>query len=63
MSDNEADRDLAWSISTFIKEMPATQAFPVPAPAHELVPSAKPLDVNPRRRIRGQASPAELLRG
>jgi hypothetical protein len=49
LSGDAADRDLARSIATFIKEMPATQAPAVQRQAPEVTPQPKPIDVGPRR--------------
>ena len=49
MSGNEADRDLARSIATFIKEMPATQGPEVQRQATGVTPQPKPIDISPRR--------------
>jgi hypothetical protein len=49
MSGNEADRDLARSIATFIKEMPATQAPEVQRQATGVTPQPKPIDIGLRR--------------
>ncbi len=49
MSGDAADRNLARSIATFIKEMPATQAPEVPRQAHVVTQQRKPADINPRR--------------
>ena len=49
MSGDPADRDLARSIATFIKEMPATQAPEVQRQATGVTPQPKPIDIGPRR--------------
>jgi len=49
MSGDAADRNLARSIATFIKEMPATQAPEVPRQAHDVTQQRKPADINLRR--------------
>ena len=49
MSGDAADRDLARSIATFIKEMPATQAPEVQRQAADLTPHPKPIDIGPTR--------------
>jgi hypothetical protein len=49
LSGDPADRDLARSIATFIKEMPATQAPEVQRQAIGLTLQPKPIDIGPRR--------------
>jgi hypothetical protein len=49
MSGNEADRDLARSIASFLKEMPATQTPKVQRPATDVTPQLKPIDIGPHR--------------
>jgi hypothetical protein len=49
MSGDPADRDLARSIATFIKEMPATQAPEVQRLATGVTPQPKPIDIGPHR--------------
>jgi hypothetical protein len=49
MSGDPADRDLARSIATFIKEMPATQAPEAQRQATDVTPQPKPIDIGPRR--------------
>jgi type IV secretory pathway VirD2 relaxase len=49
MSGDPADRDLARSIATFIKEMPATQAPEVQRQATGVTPQPKPIDIGPHR--------------
>jgi hypothetical protein len=49
VSVDQADRDLARSIATFIREMPSTTPAAVPSRAPELKPASKPIDIDPRR--------------
>ncbi len=49
VSGDQADRDLARSIATFIREMPSTTPSAVPSRAPELRPVSKPIDIDPRR--------------
>ena len=49
VSGDQADRDLARSIATFIREMPLTTPAAVPSRAPELKPVSKPIDIDPRR--------------
>jgi hypothetical protein len=49
MSGNEADRDLARSIATFIKEMPAAQVPQVQRQVTGVTPQPKPIDIGPTR--------------
>ena len=49
VSGDQADRDLARSIATFIREMPSTTPAAVPSRAPELKPVSKPIDIDPRR--------------
>ena len=49
VSGDPADRDLARSIATFIREMPSTTPAAVPFRAPELKPVSKPIDIDPRR--------------
>ena len=48
MSGDAADRGLARSIATFIKEMPVTQA-PAAQRRPEVKTQVKPIDMGPRR--------------
>jgi hypothetical protein len=49
MSGDAADRDLARSIATFIKEMQPTTPSAVPSRAPDVKPVSKPIDMAPRR--------------
>jgi len=49
MSGDQADRVLARSIATFIKEMPATDASEVQRQATSVTPQPKPIDIGPNR--------------
>jgi hypothetical protein len=49
VSGDQADRDLARSIATFIREMTSTIPAAVPSRAPELEPVSKPIDIDPRR--------------
>ena len=49
VSGDQADRDLARSIATFIREMPSTTPSAVPSRAPELRPVSKAIDIDPRR--------------
>jgi hypothetical protein len=49
MSGDAADRDLARSIATFIKEMPATQSVAAPERAPETSSKQKSVDVDQPR--------------
>jgi hypothetical protein len=49
MSGDAADRDLARSIATFIKEMQPTTPSAVPSRAPDVKPVSKPIDMVPRR--------------
>jgi hypothetical protein len=49
VSGDQADRDLARSIATFIREMPSTTPAAVPSRAPELKPVSMPIDIDPRR--------------
>jgi hypothetical protein len=49
MSGDLADRDLARSITTCGKEVPATQAPEVQRQATDVIPQPKPIEVDPRR--------------
>ncbi len=48
-SGDPVDRDLARSIATFIKEMPATQTAEPQRRPSEMTPHPKPVDIGPRR--------------
>jgi len=48
-SGDQADRDLARSIATFIQEMPSTTPSAVPSRVPELKLVSKPIDIDPRR--------------
>jgi hypothetical protein len=49
VSGDPADRDLARSIATFIREMPPTISSVVPNRTPELKPVSKAIDIAPRR--------------
>ncbi len=49
MSGDAADRDLARSIATFIKEMPLTQTREGQRQARDVTPHPTPIDIGPRR--------------
>jgi hypothetical protein len=49
MSGDAADRDLARSIATFIKEMPVAQAPEFQRRAPDATPRPRPVDIGPRR--------------
>ena len=49
VSVDQADRYLARSIATFIREMPSTTPAAVPSRAPDLKPASKPIDIDPRR--------------
>ncbi len=49
MSGDAADRDLARSIATFIKDMPSTQTRDPQRQAPDVTPQPKPIDIGPQR--------------
>ncbi len=49
VSGDPGGRDMARSIAAFIKELPATQSVAAPAPAPEIAPKHKPVEVDLRR--------------
>jgi hypothetical protein len=49
VSGDQADRDLARSIATFIRDMPSTTPAAAPSRAPELKLVSKPIDLDPRR--------------
>ena len=49
MSSEQADRDLAGSISTFVQEMPGTRAFGEPGRDFGVTLRHKPIDLGPTR--------------
>jgi len=48
-STDKADRDLARSIATFVRELSSTTPSARPSRAPEMKPASKPIDIDPRR--------------